>query len=225
MSISSFLLWPALGTAVSDHWGSIGSVLLKLLIIAASGGAKRLFRGLRICHRQGPQQSARYIRRGGTSARKSHQIHSSTPGRLSFRDPAWCHARESRARGISANNISPKCCSRFLRSLAIQSYAVVTSISIALAFVGITFLHIVFGELAPKIRRHGNPLPVALALARPLGAFYFLFQACHLAAPQCLLICLLVRLFRIKPSAATELAHSEEELRLILDQSEEAEEV
>ena len=35
MSISSFLLWPALGTAVSDHWGSIGSVLLKLLIIAA----------------------------------------------------------------------------------------------------------------------------------------------------------------------------------------------
>src|SRR6266566_7265200 len=32
----------------------------------------------------------------------------------------------------------------------IHSDAVVTSISIALAFVGITFLHIVFGELAPK---------------------------------------------------------------------------
>src|SRR5213595_2099644 len=35
MSISFFLFWPALSTAVSDHWGSIGSVLLKLLIIAA----------------------------------------------------------------------------------------------------------------------------------------------------------------------------------------------
>src|SRR5438309_409444 len=32
----------------------------------------------------------------------------------------------------------------------IHSEAVVRSISIALAFVGITFLHIVFGELAPK---------------------------------------------------------------------------
>ena len=35
MSISFFLLWPALSMAVSDHWGSIGSVLLKVLIIAA----------------------------------------------------------------------------------------------------------------------------------------------------------------------------------------------
>src|SRR5207253_5859889 len=52
----------------------------------------------------------------------------------------------------------------------IHSEAVVTSISIGLAFVGITFLHIVFGELAPKYIAIGNPLPVALALARPLGA-------------------------------------------------------
>src|SRR5437016_9481187 len=50
----------------------------------------------------------------------------------------------------------------------IHSEAVVRSISIALAFVGITFLHIVFGELAPKYIAIGNPLPVALALARPL---------------------------------------------------------
>jgi len=100
----------------------------------------------------------------------------------------------------------------------------VTSISIALAFVGITFLHIVFGELAPKYVAIGNPLPVALALARPLGAFYFLFRpAIWLLHKSSNL--LLVRLLRIKRVAATELAHSEEELRLILDQSEESEEV
>ena len=99
-----------------------------------------------------------------------------------------------------------------------------TSISIALAFVGITFLHIVFGELAPKYVAIGNPLPVALALARPLGAFYFLFRpAIWLLHKSSNL--LLVRLLRIKRVAATELAHSEEELRLILDQSEESEEV
>ena len=69
-----------------------------------------------------------------------------------------------------------------------------------------------------------NPLPVALALARPLGAFYFLLRpAIWLLHKSSNL--LLVRLLRIKRVAATELAHSEEELRLILDQSEESEEV
>jgi Hemolysins and related proteins containing CBS domains len=112
----------------------------------------------------------------------------------------------------------------FFALAGIHSYAVVTSISIALAFVGITFLHIVFGELAPKYVAIGNPLPVALALARPLGAFYFLFRpAIWLLHKSSNL--LLVRLLRIKRVAATELAHSEEELRLILDQSEESEEV
>src|SRR5213595_371168 len=100
----------------------------------------------------------------------------------------------------------------------------ISTVSIALAFVGITFLHIVFGELAPKYIAIGNPLPVALALARPLGGFYFLFRpAIWLLHKSSNL--LLVRLLRIKRVAATELAHSEEELRLILDQSEESDEV
>src|SRR5213593_4328568 len=58
----------------------------------------------------------------------------------------------------------------------IYSYAVATSIAIALAFAGITFLHIVFGELAPKYIAISDPLPVALRLMRPLGAFYVLFK-------------------------------------------------
>src|SRR5881296_3740880 len=58
----------------------------------------------------------------------------------------------------------------------IYSYAVATSIAIALAFAGITFLHIVFGELAPKYIAISDPLPVALRLMRLLGAFYVLFK-------------------------------------------------
>src|ERR1700719_4052225 len=38
----------------------------------------------------------------------------------------------------------------FFALLQIHSRAFVTSVSVALAFVGITFLHIVFGELGPK---------------------------------------------------------------------------
>src|SRR5437867_8891528 len=57
-------------------------------------------------------------------------------------------------------------------SVGIHSYAVVSSISITLAFVGITFLHIIFGELAPKYIAIGNPLSTSLLLVRPLGLFY-----------------------------------------------------
>src|ERR1043166_8847809 len=63
----------------------------------------------------------------------------------------------------------------FFALLHIYWHAFVTSVSVALAFVGITFLHIVFGELGPKYTAIANPLTVALRLVRPLGAFYFLF--------------------------------------------------
>src|SRR5438874_3152374 len=111
-----------------------------------------------------------------------------------------------------------------LAAVHIYSNAVATSIAIALAFAGITFLHIVFGELAPKYIAISDPLPVALRLMRPLGAFYVLFK------PAIWLLnkssnFFLQKLLRIKPVAGSELAHSEEELRLILDESEKSDEV
>jgi CBS domain containing-hemolysin-like protein len=109
-------------------------------------------------------------------------------------------------------------------SVGIHSHAVVSSISITLAFIGITFLHIVFGELAPKYIAIGNPLPTSLLLVRPLGLFYVLFKPAIWLLHQSANL-FLVKLLRIKPVAGVELAHSEEELRLILDQSEKSDEV
>jgi len=106
----------------------------------------------------------------------------------------------------------------------IHSHVFVTSVSVALAFIGITFMHIVFGELAPKYTAIANPLSVSLRLVRPLGAFYFLFKpAIWLLHKSSNL--LLRGMLRMKPIPATELAHSEEELRLILEQSEKSKEV
>jgi len=106
----------------------------------------------------------------------------------------------------------------------IQSHVFVTSVSVTLAFVGITFMHIVFGELAPKYTAIANPLAVSLRLVRPLGAFYFLFKpAIWLLHKSSNL--LLRGMLRMKPIPATELAHSEEELRLILEQSEKSKDV
>ncbi len=106
----------------------------------------------------------------------------------------------------------------------IDSVAIVTGVSVVLAFIGITFMHIVFGELAPKYFAITNPLPVSLRLVRPLALFHTIFL------PFIWLLnrssnFLLQKLLRLKPVSGSELAHSEEELRLILDQSEKSDEV
>jgi CBS domain containing-hemolysin-like protein len=85
-------------------------------------------------------------------------------------------------------------------------------------------LHIVFGELGPKYTAIANPLPVALRLVRPLGVFYLLFRpAIWLLHKSSNL--LLQGVLRMRPASGAELAHSEEELRLILEQSEKSQEV
>jgi len=106
----------------------------------------------------------------------------------------------------------------------IHSHAFVTSVSVALAFAGITFLHIVFGELGPKYTAIANPLPVALRLVRPLGAFYIVFKPAIWVLHKSSNF-LLQTVLRRRPVPGTELAHSEEELRLILEQSEKSHEV
>ena len=106
----------------------------------------------------------------------------------------------------------------------VHSHAVVSTVSITLAFIGITFLHIVFGELAPKYLAIGSPLSTTLALARPLGGFYILFKPAIWVLNKSSNF-FLQKLLRIKPVAGSELAHSEEELRLILDESEKSDEV
>ncbi len=112
----------------------------------------------------------------------------------------------------------------FFALMRISSHALVTSISITLAFVGITFMHIVFGELAPKYTAIADPLSVSLRVVRPLGAFYVLFKpAIWLLHKSSNFI--LQTLLRRKPVSDAELAHSEEELRLILEQSEKSKEV
>jgi CBS domain containing-hemolysin-like protein len=112
----------------------------------------------------------------------------------------------------------------FFALFNIHSHAVVSSVSIALAFSAITFLHIVFGELAPKYIAITNPLPVSLSLVRPLAGFYIVFKPAIWVLNKSANF-VLQKLLRLKPVPKTELAHSEEELRLILDQSEKSEEV
>jgi CBS domain containing-hemolysin-like protein len=91
------------------------------------------------------------------------------------------------------------------------------SISVTAAFIFITFLHIIVGELAPKSVAIRYADRSALVSARPLDLFHKLFTV-----PLWVLngaSNALLRLIGIPRASDTELAHSEEELRMILGAS------
>jgi CBS domain containing-hemolysin-like protein len=94
------------------------------------------------------------------------------------------------------------------------SEAAVESIGLTLAFLLITFLHIVFGELAPKSLAIQRAERTTLAVAVPIRLFYGLFYPVIWALNG--LARAVLGLFGLHPASETELAHSEEELRLIV---------
>ncbi|MGM9927167.1 MAG: hemolysin family protein [Bacillus sp. (in: firmicutes)] len=100
----------------------------------------------------------------------------------------------------------------------ISTNELVTSfISFVLAFLTITFIHVVVGELAPKTFAIQKAESITLLTAKPLIWFYrilypFIWLLNHSAS-------LIVGLFGLQPASEHELAHSEEELRIILSES------
>ncbi len=118
--------------------------------------------------------------------------------------------------------------SRMLQPLfavaGVHAAHIIYLVSVGLGFAGITFLHIIFGELAPKYLSIRDPLTMAMRLVWPLDLFFTIFKpAIWILNKASNLI--LRRLLNITPSGPTELAHSEEELRIILAESAKSEEV
>ncbi|WP_026692625.1 hemolysin family protein [Peribacillus kribbensis] len=90
-------------------------------------------------------------------------------------------------------------------------------ISFLLAFFIITFFHVVVGELSPKTFAIQKTEEIALAVAKPLIwfnriAFPFIWTLNKSAS-------LFTRAFGLQQASEHELAHSEEELRIILSES------
>jgi CBS domain containing-hemolysin-like protein len=87
------------------------------------------------------------------------------------------------------------------------------------AFLLVTFVTIIFGELVPKSVAIRKAERATLIVAIPLRWFYQVTRPVtwlmYIAAAGVL------RLFRIQPASERDLAHSEEELRMILDASQE----
>ena len=104
-----------------------------------------------------------------------------------------------------------------LHAFGVTDEALIHTISYIIAFSLITFLHIVLGELAPKSLAIQRPLGVSLALAAPLMFFYQIFRPfiwiLNGAANR------LLKLIGVQPAGARETAHTEEEIRLLVNES------
>ncbi len=93
------------------------------------------------------------------------------------------------------------------------------TLSAILAFAIITFITIIFGELVPKSLAIRKAEQSTLAISIPLRWFYVITR------PVTWLLYIstvgILKLFRIEPASESDLAHSEEELRMILEASQE----
>ncbi|MDL2029751.1 hemolysin family protein [Bacillus subtilis] len=88
---------------------------------------------------------------------------------------------------------------------------------LVIAFVMATFLHVVVGELAPKTLAIQKAETITLLTAKPIVWFYrILFPFIWFLNGSARFI---VGLFGLKPASEHELAHSEEELRILLSES------
>jgi len=86
------------------------------------------------------------------------------------------------------------------------------------AFGLLTVLHIVLGELAPKTVAIRHPLTTTMAISVPLRIFYIIFSPFIWVLNN--MANLLLRMIGIKPTIGHDI-HTEEELRLLLTESEE----
>ncbi len=101
-----------------------------------------------------------------------------------------------------------------LDALHVQSPDIRHTISFLVGFTVITFLHITAGEQAPKWLAIQKPLPTSLWVASPLRWFSFAMSPFIWILNNSSLW--LLGRFGIEPAGEGEMAHSEEELRLLL---------
>lgn len=92
-----------------------------------------------------------------------------------------------------------------------------TILSFIIAFTIVTFLHVVVGELAPKTIAIQRAEAITLSTAKPLILFYFIMYPVIKGMNGSARF--ITRLFGFKTVSESEVAHSEDELRMILTDS------
>ncbi len=105
---------------------------------------------------------------------------------------------------------------RFLVSFHL-SPVLIHTLSFVIAFSFITLLHVVLGELVPKNIAIAIADRAVLWIARPLHIFWIIFLPCIKIFD--ILAAWTLKIIRICPAKEHELAHSEEEIKIIVSES------
>jgi CBS domain containing-hemolysin-like protein len=222
-SISLFFAIGPLAEAISEQWDPLGLLLMKLGAIAILVALNGFFVAAEfaLVKVRGSQLDALQAD-GNRRAAVARQVISNLDAYLSA-----CQLGITLA-SLGLGWIGEPFLARMLQPLfafaSIKSPAIIQATSFAVAFSAITFLHIVLGEQAPKILAIRKALATSIVISPPLRLFYILFRPAiwFLNASS---NWILKHLLRLEPPAEGEGSHSEEELRLILDQSEKSDEV
>jgi CBS domain containing-hemolysin-like protein len=109
---------------------------------------------------------------------------------------------------------------RMLRPLFIGLHipeSITQILSIGCAFAAITFLHVVVGELAPKTLAIQKAEAITLVMSRPLILFYKIMYPIIWVLNGSARVT--AKFFGVKPVLENEIAHTEDELRIILSES------
>ena len=221
VKFSSFTLWMAVSTFA--QWDSPALIVGKLLVIAALVALNGFFVAaefalVKVRH----SQLQALASEGNKRASISQHVVENLTAYLSACQLGITLA--SLGLGWVGEPFLARMLHPFFGLLGISSETLVASISFAIAFSLITALHIVLGEQAPKILAIQKSVGAALLVSPPLRVFYAIFKPfiwfLNVSSNW-----ILTHIFRVHPGEETELAHSEEELRLILSESVKAKEV
>ena len=222
-SLFLFLATGPLAEAISEHWDPFGLLLSKLGAIAVLVLLNGFFVAAEFALVKVRSSQLEALQTDGNRrAAVARQVISNLDAYLSA-----CQLGITLA-SLGLGWVGEPFLARMLQPLfslaSIQSHAVIQATSFTIAFITITFLHIVLGEQAPKILAIRKALATSIVISPPLRLFYLLFRPAiwFLNASS---NWVLKHLLRIDPIAEGEVSHSEEELRLILDQSEKSDDV
>jgi len=104
-----------------------------------------------------------------------------------------------------------------LELFAIDNPALLSTLSVVIGFAIITFMHVVFGELAPKSISIQKAESTVMLLARPMRFFYVLcFPVVSIMNG---ISNFFLRMVGIAPASESEQSHSPEELRMLITDS------
>ena len=156
-----------------------------------------------------------FIRRGSRRARVARQVLQNLDRSLSAAQLGITLA--SLGLGWIGEPVFAKLLEPLMALLHIESPAVQHTLSFIVGFSLITFLHIVVGEQAPKWMAIQKPLPTSLWVAIPLQCFNYLAYPFIWVLNNASLWFL--RQLGINTAGEGEIAHSEEELRLLVASS------